>query len=123
MKVNKKKVSFDIEADTLESIKEYCVNNGVKQSDFYRAAAIEHFDKVNNNKELIYFDNIENKAVKLNVPVPYYDFESYDADDDTRAVLGVKKIVIVKDKGMSNGKNRIDKYLAANGGVLKCFEK
>ena len=40
-KLNKKKVSFDIDPDLLDDIKKYCVEKKIKQADFLRDAAKE----------------------------------------------------------------------------------
>ena len=124
MKVAKKKVSFDIEIDVLSSIKAWCVDNKIKQSDFYRIAAIKYFDEVNQNKELYFFDNKTNKMIKLNVDLNYYDFEEYDADDEIKSAFGIKKIVLVKRrKDMEENTSIVSKLLKENDEVLKCFKK
>jgi len=123
MKVNKKKVSFDIEVDTLNSIKAWCIDNKVKQSDFYREAAIKHLADVNLNKELYFFDSKNNKMLKLNVKQSHYDFEYIDAGDDIKSAFGIKRIVLVKKKENINENTPVANLVDVNGGLLKCFEK
>ncbi len=124
MKVAKKKVSFDIEIDVLSSIKAWCIDNQVKQSDFYREAAIKHFGEVNSNKELYFFNNKTNKMIKLNIDLNFYDFEEYEAEDEIKSAFGIKKIVLVKRRKDNEEKDSIvSKLLEENDEVLKCFKK
>jgi len=123
MKVRKKKVSFDIDENTLNNIRVFCENNNFKQSDFYREAVERHFRLMNDNKEIFYFDSKRNKMKKLLVDKNKYDIETFDADDLTKIGLNVSKIVSIRPKNGVFYDDEISKILKENNGLIKGFEK
>jgi len=76
-KLNKKKVSFDIDPDLLDDIKKYCVENKIKQADFLRDAAKE---KLARDKTyltiLVPFDGTIKKFV---INKNHYDIDIFEA--------------------------------------------
>jgi len=124
MKVNKKKVSFDIEVKDLTSIKSFCEKNKLKQSDFYRAAAIEKFLRDNKYKIVFFFDVVSNKFKKLTVDTQNYNIDEFETDDETKADLSIKSIVIISKPDKNYDElNDLDILLAKNNDTLKCFVK
>lgn len=123
-KANKKKVSFDIEVDVLESINNYCELNNVKKSDFFREAATKYFNEKKKFLECLFFDDENNIFRKLMIEENNYNIQFFDIDPKQREITGFSRIAIIEEKeDGKNTYNNIDLLLKQNNGKIKCFIK
>lgn len=77
--MKKKKVSFNIEEDLLEEIKNYCDGRGFNISDFFRNASNEKMNR--DRSSMVIFVPIAGKIEKFDIDTNQYIVDLWDASE------------------------------------------
>lgn len=77
--MKKKKVSFNIEEDLVNEIKEYCDGRGFNISDFFRNASKEKIERDKNSMTI--FIPLGGKIEKFEIDVNQFEISIWDADE------------------------------------------
>jgi len=100
-KLNKKKVSFDIDPDLLDDIKKYCIEKQIKQSDFLRDSAKE---KLARDKTyltiLVPFDGTIKKFV---INKNHYDIDVFEASQAMKESIEATQEGVLRIKNDHQG--------------------
>ena len=84
--MKKKKVSFDIDSELYANIQEFCKNRGIKQSDFYRDASLEKYEKEEN--EMIIYVPYCGKIDKYIIDTNKYLISIWEASEEMKENVG-----------------------------------
>jgi hypothetical protein len=84
--VKKKKVSFDIDSKLYINIQEFCKNRGIKQSDFFRDASLEKYEK--EEREMIIYVPYCGKIDKYIIDTNKYLISIWEASEEMKENVG-----------------------------------
>ena len=122
MSLNKKKVSFDIEPDILSDIKKYCVENKIKQSDFFRDSAKEKLERDKSYFTILVPVNGSIQKFVINKEV--YDIDIFEASESMKEAVNAKKEGVLRLKnGFENQANQNIKDIINTLGKVAFFIK
>ncbi len=92
----KTKVSFDIDSNLLKRVKEFCLHNKLKLSDFYREAIKEKLELEKNYMEILVMSD---KGIdKYLIERFNYDITMWEADEDMMGLLSAEMMGTIKLK-------------------------
>lgn len=92
----KKKVSFDIDQQLLESIKEICRSKGIKLADFFREASQE---KINNEKSYIsIYVPANGKIEHLQINRNDFEIDLFEASHQMKVNVGAECEGVLRTK-------------------------
>ena len=84
--MKKKKVSFDIDSELYVNIQEFCKNRGIKQSDFFRDASLEKYEK--EESEMIIYVPYCGKIDKYIIDTNKYLISIWEASEEMKENVG-----------------------------------
>ncbi len=100
-KLNKKKVSFDIDPDLLDDIKKYCTENKIKQADFLRDSAKEKLSRDKNYLTILV--PTDGTIKKFVINKNDYDIDIFEASQEMKESVDAKKEGVLRIKKGHSG--------------------
>lgn len=123
----KKKVSFDIDQELLEEVRQLCKTKQIKLSEFFRDAAREKLD--NDRAYLSVYVAIDGVVKNYSVERTHFEIDLHEAGQEMRVNVGAEceGIARLKMDGFAmeerRGKEESDfeKVITENGGKVKFY--
>ena len=100
-KLNKRKVSFDIDPDLLDDIKKYCIENRIKQADFLRDSAKEKLARDKNYLTILVPNDGTIKKFVINKND--FDIDLFEASQEMKESVEAKKEGVLRIKDGHEG--------------------
>ena len=100
-RLNKKKVSFDIDPDLLDDIKKYCTENRIKQADFLRDSAKEKLARDKNYLTILV--PIDGTIKKFVINKNDFDIDLFEASQEMKESVEAKKEGVLRIKDGHEG--------------------